>query len=531
VTEVASPSSLYDDGHRVPYDGEYLLRNTPQRQLPGVARGRHATARGQGFEQVVAWTVLGGLVPGSGLIAAGKRGAGVFVVAVTVLLGVAAAGAYLVIDPTVFAASLVGSPDKILLAAGALAALIVGWALVVLATHASARRFAALTRGQRLLSALLVASLIAIVAVPAGYAAQDALLARDTITMVFKDRGSPLNKNSKGPDTTKADPWAGVPRVNVLLMGGDSGLDRVGIRPDTMIVASIDTRTGNTVLFSIPRNLQHVPFPPGSRGRALYPDGFYCHNSAGANTECLLNALWTWGDDHPSYYPGDKHPGLTATVQAIELLTGLSIDQYVMLNLRGFEDFVDAIGGVTINAQARVPVGGHGNKGEAGYSRPSSWISPGVQHMDGYHALWYGRSRQYSSDFDRMGRQRCVFGAVVKQANPASLALGFADIMKTLQKNFLTSIPLKDVDAWVALALRVKKAKIASLPFTDTVINTVHPDVDTMRALVKAAIDPAPQPGTATTTPTPSPSRTKKTTTGSTPTTAATQATDLNTVC
>jgi LmbE family N-acetylglucosaminyl deacetylase len=120
---------------------------------------------------------------------------------------------------------------------------------------------------------------------------------------------------------------------------------------------------------------------------------------------------------------------------------------------------------------------------------------------------------------------------VVKQANPASLALGFADIMKTLQKNFLTSIPLKDVDAWVALALRVKEAKIASLPFTDTVINTVHPDVDTMHALVKAAINPAPQPGTATTTPTPPTSRTKKTTTGSTPTTAATQATDLNTVC
>jgi hypothetical protein len=220
VTQVASPSSRHDDGHGVPYDGEYLLRNTPQRQLPGIARGQHATARGQGFEQVVGWTILGSLAPGSGLIAAGKRGAWVFVVAVTVLLGVVAAGAYLVIDPTAFAASLVGSPDKILLAAGALAALIVGWALVVLATHASARRFAALTRGQRLLSALLVASLIAIVAVPAGYAAQDALLARDTITMVFKDRGSPLNKNSKGPDTTKADPWAGVPRVNVLLMGG-----------------------------------------------------------------------------------------------------------------------------------------------------------------------------------------------------------------------------------------------------------------------------------------------------------------------
>ena len=118
-------------------------------------------------------------------------------------------------------------------------------------------------------------------------------------------------------------------------MGGDSGLDRIGIRPDTMIVASIDTTSGNTVLFSLPRNLQRAPFPPGSKGAERLPRRLLLHHAAAvANTECLLNALWTWGDDHQSYYPGDTHPGLTATIQAIEQLTDLTIDEYVMLNLR-----------------------------------------------------------------------------------------------------------------------------------------------------------------------------------------------------
>src|SRR5689334_23082505 len=60
--------------------------------LPGAPivstgrRGSHATLRGQGFAWVIGWTILGSLLPGSGLLAAGKRRAGGF------LLGLAGAG-------------------------------------------------------------------------------------------------------------------------------------------------------------------------------------------------------------------------------------------------------------------------------------------------------------------------------------------------------------------------------------------------------------------------------------------------------
>ena len=52
-------------------------------------------------------------------------------------------------------------------------------------------------------------------------------------------------------------------RLNILLMGGDSGVGRTGIRTDTMIVVSIDPETGWTAMFGIPRNLFGLPFPPG----------------------------------------------------------------------------------------------------------------------------------------------------------------------------------------------------------------------------------------------------------------------------
>jgi LCP family protein required for cell wall assembly len=321
------------------------------------------------------------------------------------------------------------------------------------------------------------------------------------ITSVFQSGSTPLTKNSRRPDTSQPNPWANTPRVNVLLLGGDSGADRVGVRPDTMIVASIDTRTGNTVLFSLPRNLQHVPFPPGSPQSLDYPNGFYCYNAAErTNTECLLNSLWMWGEANKQrYYRGDPHPGLTATVEGIQELTNLRINDYVMLNLRGFRQFIDAIGGLTINVRERLPVGG-----SVEHPVASSYIKAGQQHLNGYYSLWYARSRWSTDDFDRMRRQRCVIGAVVQQANPVQLAIKFPQVAAAMKENLQTSIPLKELDAWVTLAVRVKKAKVLSLAFTNKVIDTSNPDIGKMRQLVQDAINPPP-PKSAT----PSPSATK----------------------
>ncbi|MDR1431340.1 MAG: LytR family transcriptional regulator, partial [Propionibacteriaceae bacterium] len=65
-------------------------------------------------------------------------------------------------------------------------------------------------------------------------------------------------------------------RYNILLLGGDSSAERNGVRVDSITVASIDAATGRTVLFSLPRNLQHAPFPTDSPLYAKYPDGYWC---------------------------------------------------------------------------------------------------------------------------------------------------------------------------------------------------------------------------------------------------------------
>ena len=139
-------------------------------------------------------------------------------------------------------------------------------------------------------------------------------------------------------------------RYNVLLMGGDAGAGRWGLRPDSMTVASIDAETGKTVLISLPRNMQNFPFPEGSVMEKQFPDGF-------DEEGMYLNGLATWALDHAALFEGSKNPGVDATIEGVEGITGLKMNYWAMVNLEGFKDLVDAVGGVELNVRQRIPVG------------------------------------------------------------------------------------------------------------------------------------------------------------------------------
>jgi polyisoprenyl-teichoic acid--peptidoglycan teichoic acid transferase len=491
----------------------------------GGMRGRHATAWGQGFERVVGWTLLGSLLPGSGLVAAGRKALGWSVVASWVLLGAAGAAAVLFTDPVQFLSrNLLAHSERLAYLGGLVVLVAALWALHVIATNLALRRFATLTAFQNALSWVLVTVLVGGGVAAGVTGAQDLKLSQETLESVFSGGGSVAG--GKEPDVAKADPWANVKRVNMLLIGSDSGADRTGVRTDSLIVASVDTANGNMTTLSLPRNLEHVPFPKGSPQARDYPDGFYCPDHS-----CLINALWQFGEEHKAqYYKGEKNPGLKATVDGVEQALGIQIDQYAMVNLRGFMQFVDAIGGLQINVQRRIPVGGkHDASGrEIGVT---SYIDPGRQRLNGYQSLWYARSRSDSDDFERMKRQRCVIAAAVKQAVPQTIALNITGILNAAKQNIRTSIPLAHIDAWVTLATKIKSGRQSSLAFTNSVISPGDPDFGKMHELVEDALTKAPTP---TVKPTPSPTSTTKkkaTTKKAAPVAENGDAVDVNAVC
>ena len=270
-------------------------------------------------------------------------------------------------------------------------------------------------------------------------------------------------------------------RYNVLLLGADAAKDREGLRPDSINVASVDAETGRTVLFGLPRNLQKVRFPESSPLRELYPDGYQCDEGA-----CMLNGIWTLGEEHKDLYPG-QDAGLAATKEAISETLGLELNYYALVDMAGFQQLIDAMGGIRLDIGKRIPIGGVSTK-------ISGYIEPGVNvHLDGRHALWFARSRAESSDYERMARQKCVMSAMVKQLDPMVVATKFVDLSEAGKNILRTDVGTGEVANLAELALKAKDLKIASVNFTPPMIKSADPDFDLIRQRTKEAIEQAEQ--------------------------------------
>jgi LCP family protein required for cell wall assembly len=264
-------------------------------------------------------------------------------------------------------------------------------------------------------------------------------------------------------------------RYNVLLLGGDSGKDRWGLRPDSITVASIDEDTGKTILFGLPRNMMNFPFAKGSIMASQYPDTYSC-------ATCELNSLATWSADHKSLFKGYANPGVEATKEAVEGITGLKINYYAMVNLQGFRSMVQALGGLKLNVRDRIPIGGVGGP-------VTGYLKPGVHRLNGFQTLWFARSRESADDYSRMARQKCVMNAMLQQMSPTTVITKFEGIAKASEKLVTTDLPASELGKFAELAMKARSEPVRTVSFVPPLISTGDPDIAKIHAMVKTAVD------------------------------------------
>lgn len=268
-------------------------------------------------------------------------------------------------------------------------------------------------------------------------------------------------------------------RYNVLLLGGDSGKGREGLRPDSLTVASINAETGKSVLIGLPRNLQDVPFPEDSIMGKKFPKGFDWD-------EGELNSVNTWATNHKDLFPESetRSAGVQATISAVEAITELPINYYAMVNLEGFSSLVDAVGGVTINVKEKTAIGGIG-------SPIRGYIPEGKQRLDGDQTLWYARSRVNNDDWSRMGRQKCVMSAMLHQLSPQKVMFNAQAIAESGSNLVTTDIPARQLGSFMDLALKARQQKISTVSLVPPEIYTGNPDYEKVRRIIRNAIDDA----------------------------------------
>lgn len=526
-------SAVLSASDRWAHDADSSARRTRDDSDQSFQEGRYAAAdsrratraarheeRGE-YRRSAFWTVLGALVPGLGLWASrhhSRRRAGL------VVTGLALAGLTAVVLTGFAKPALVASVavrprllNVISIAVPLLAVLLVGLLVV---THLDIRP-RRITRTQRWISAVLVGTLSLAIAAPMAIAARYAHDEAAALGKIFSESRSgtrPAIDYNQSVDEI----WRQKPRVNVLLVGGDDSSSRNyrahgEMNTDTMMVASIDTQTGNTTIIQIPRNLASLPFPEDSPLHKIYPKGF--SNGHGDDSDFFANAVWsTVQNDHKDAMGATDYPGADALKLGIGEALGLNIDYFVMLDIDGLQKFVDAVGGVTVNVNERLPIAGNTEGKE-----PTGYIEIGPdQHLNGYRAMWYARSRSASTDYDRMGRQSCLIKAVLDQVSPQTVLTRFETIASASGDMVVSDIPQGMLPAFVALVIRMRGANVNRLLFTQGKNGFVafDPNYSLMRNQVKDAIADAsnvsnrnrpvtsasPRPSrTATATPKPSP--------------------------
>jgi polyisoprenyl-teichoic acid--peptidoglycan teichoic acid transferase len=489
-------------------------RAAGRRSAPRANRSRHRTPRARTTSKAIGLTLLSALIPGSGLLMGGRKKLGAFVL--TISVGLLLIGAYVGLTRRDSILAFAVSPRQLLIATAAVVVLGVCWIWIVVASHKLLRPVS-MTYTGRLAGSMFVGLLCFGIAVPTTVAAQTVMAQRDLVGSVFQSEGD--SKSATRPKVDKKDPWANTPRLNLLLLGADDGVGREGTRTDTVIVASIDTKTGDTSLISLSRNWMRMRFPADSPLSKVYPDGFWDPKLGNVEQpEYYLDAMY---ENIPKQHPGilgqTDNEGADALKLAVGETLGLDIDYYMQVNLAGFRQIIDAVGGITVNVNYRVPIGGdYGDgPGSNSHKKPSSYIEPGPdQKLDGYHALWFARGRYGLSDPSRQERQRCTIHALVNGVNPATMVTKYQQIAAAGKQVLRTDIPQEILGAFIELGLKVKNAKVTNVDLdkSKNFPTGKNPDYEAMRVLIQNAINPKSKPVAST----PSTTATKKPSSGTT---------------
>jgi len=333
---------------------------------------------------------------------------------------------------------------------------------------------------RRLASTLAIVGVM-LVATPAAWSIARAQDLSGVISDVFVSSGGDAPLAASGDGST-----AGEGFKTILLLGGDEGPGRWALRTDTMILVTIHEESGRIAMISIPRNMYKIQFPPGSAMADEFPKGF----------PELANAIYpyvfTHEDISATYVRGDLQPEAIALASGISYSMNITIDDYVLVNMQGFLEIIDALGGVTLTLDEKLPMPGNIPGAKTQYP---PFIGPGEVTMDGTTALGYARSRSGDSDYGRMGRQRQLLTALANQVQGSDILLRFPNLTGIMRWTVRTSLSAGEFSSLVD-RLRSGASVKESIGLIPPLINPGNPNftditnlIDALQASIRDDVD------------------------------------------
>lgn len=188
--------------------------------------------------------------------------------------------------------------------------------------------------------------------------------------------------------------------LHILLLGVDRHEGTSG-RSDTMVVLTLDPTHDRMQMVSIPRDT-----------RTTIED---------LGTEDKINHAYAFG-------------GTDMAVDTVETFLDISLDYYVRLNMEGMSQFIDSVGGITV-------------ENEFSFDHEDMTFEKGPLELNGREALGYVRMRKEDPQGDkgRNERQRQVIQAVIEKGTNITSVGKYGDILQVLGNNVSTNMSFSDM--------------------------------------------------------------------------------------
>lgn len=209
---------------------------------------------------------------------------------------------------------------------------------------------------------------------------------------------TPIERNTE--KRTKALALPEQEPFSMLMLGVDERDGDKG-RSDTMIVLTVNPELKSVKMLSLPRDTRT--------------------EIVGRDTQDKINHAFAFG-------------GAEMAMDTVENFLDIPIDYYMKINMEGFKDIVDAVGGVTV-------------QNDLNFTEDGTTFNKGIIELNGKEALSYARMRYEdpNGDFGRQSRQRSIIEAVIKEGASVTTLTSYRDVFDALSKNIQTNLTFDDM--------------------------------------------------------------------------------------
>lgn len=223
-----------------------------------------------------------------------------------------------------------------------------------------------------------------------------------------------------------------------IVAGLDKREDYPNYNSDVLMVSRVDLDAGEVRTMAIPRDLYvEIPGVGFDKITSAFTYGFY-------------NRGEVW------------EGGAQLLTETIELNFGLTIDAVATTTFVGFEQIIDAIGGVTVDNPYAV----------VGF-RPGSVFPAGVQTLSGEEALVFVRTRKQDGDDGRVMRQQLVLGALLDHLQSPAVVGDLPQLVAATRNAVTTNIPNETILQLIAALPRIDRSNVQFATMTEYLVGGI----------------------------------------------------------